>query len=264
MSAEQPSVLVSRDAGVVTVTLNRPHKKNAIDGVTWGLLQQTFDEVERSRDDRVLVITGAGGDFCSGADLTSLSDDDHGLRRMRRIGDVALTLHRLTKPTIARIDGVAAGAGMNLALGCDLIVASDRSRFAEIFAKRGLSVDFGGSWLLPMLIGLHRAKELCLLADIISAQQAADMGLVNRVVPVDQLDEVVGDWASRLASGPPIALMSTKRLLNNAFEVTMEQALDDEARTQTANFGTEDTVEAFAAFAAKREPTFTGKPITAR
>ena len=259
-----PSVEISRDSGVVTVTINRPEKKNAADNSVWDGLAEAFAEVERNDDDRVLVLTGAGGEFCSGADLTSAAGGDHPIRRMRRIGDVALALHRLSKPTIARVDGVAAGAGANMAFGCDLIVASERARFSEIFARRGLSVDFGGSWLLPRLVGLHRAKELCLLADIISAQEAREMGLVNRVVPVDALDDVVGDWARRLAAGPPVALASTKRLLNNSLEVTMEQALDDEGRAQTVNFGTEDTVEAFSAFVQKREPTFTGRPLSTR
>ncbi len=178
---------------------------------------------------------------------------------MRGIADVALRLHRLTKPTIAKVGGVAAGAGCNLALGCDLIVASDDARFSEIFAKRGLSIDFGGSYLLPRLIGLHKAKELAFFADIISAQDAAELGLVNRVVPTAELDAFVDGWATRLAAGPPLALSMTKTMLNNAFTVSMDQALEDEGRCQTVNFGTADTAEAMAAFIQKREPTFQGR-----
>ena len=146
-----------------------------------------------------------------------------------------------------------------MALGCDLIVASDEARFSEIFARRGLSIDFGGSWLLPRLVGLHRAKELALFADIISAKEAEAIGLVNRVVPAGELDAFVDDWAVKLAAGPPIALAQTKRLLNNSFEVTLEQALEDEGWAQTVNFGTADTAEAMAAFLAKREPKFEGR-----
>ena len=251
---------MARADGVVTVTLDRPAKKNAVNDVMWRELLVAFTEVADSSDDRVLVITGAGGAFCSGADLSNAgATERHQLDVMRGIGDVALRLHRLAKPTIAKINGVAAGAGLNMALGCDLIVASDDARFSEIFAKRGLSLDFGGSWLLPRLIGLHKAKELAFFADIISAKEAQEIGLVNRVVPAGELDAVVDDWARRLAAGPPLALSMTKTMLNNAFAVSMDQALEDEGRCQTVNFGTADTAEAMAAFLQKREPRFQGK-----
>jgi enoyl-CoA hydratase/carnithine racemase len=255
------TILVERADGVVTITLNRPAKKNAINGRMWDELLATFLAVADNVDDRVLVITGAGGAFCSGADLTDLGGDDDvaQLVKMRHIANCALALHRLPKPTIAKVGGVAAGAGCNLALGCDLIVASDDARFSEIFARRGLTIDFGGSFLLPRLVGLHKAKELALLADIISAQEANDLGLVNRVVPVADLDRFVDDWARRLAAGPPLALSMTKTLLNNSFAVSMDQALEDEARTQSVNFSTADVVEAMSAFVDKREPKFVGR-----
>jgi enoyl-CoA hydratase/carnithine racemase len=151
------------------------------------------------------------------------------------------------------------GAGCNLALGCDLVVASSTARFSEIFARRGLSLDFGGSWLLPRRIGMHRAKELALLAEIISANDALEMGLINRVLPDGEVDAFVDNWARKLAAGPPIALAQTKRLLNNSLNVTLEEALDDEAAAQTINFATSDTAEAMRAFIEKREPKFTGR-----
>ncbi|HUG38481.1 MAG TPA: enoyl-CoA hydratase/isomerase family protein, partial [Candidatus Limnocylindrales bacterium] len=155
--------------GVVTLTLNRPEKKNAMNGVMFDELLTVFREVDVSPSDRVLVITGAGDAFCSGADLGDRgSDPRHPLARLHWVADIALALHRIPKPVIAKVNGVAVGAGMNLALGADLIVASETARFSEIFAKRGLSIDFGGSWLLPRLIGLHKAKELAFFADIIS------------------------------------------------------------------------------------------------
>ncbi len=250
---------VARSEGVVTVTLDRPTKRNAVNDVMWRELLAAFTEVADSSEDRVLVITGAGGAFCSGADLSGAgASERHRLDVMRGIGDVALRLHRLAKPTIAKVGGVAAGAGLNMALGCDLVVASDEARFSQIFAKRGLSIDFGGSWLLPRLIGLHKAKELAFFADVISAKEAQEIGIVNRVVPAGELDAVVDDWARRLAAGPPVALSMTKTMLNNAFAVSMDQALEDEARCQTVNFGTADTAEAMAAFVQKREPRFTG------
>lgn len=253
------TLIVERAAGVVTVTMNRPEKKNAANSTMWQELLECFTEVTHRAGDRVLVLTGAGGSFCSGADLTSVGSDGHPLALMRQVGDVALALHRLPKPTIAKVHGVAAGAGCNMALGCDLIVASEEARFTEIFTRRGLSLDFGGSWLLPRLVGLHRAKELAFLADIISAKEALDLGLVNRVVPVVELDDFVDVWARRLADGPPIALSMTKSLLNQSFDVSMTQALDDEGRSQVVNFSTADTAEALAAFMERREPRFQGR-----
>jgi len=157
------------------------------------------------------------------------------------------------------VRGVAVGVGANMALGCDLVVASDNARFSEIFAKRGLSLDGGGSWILPRRVGLHRAKELTFFADIISAAEADRIGLVNRVVPDGELDAFVADWTQRLLAMPPIALAQSKRMLNNAMNVTLEEALDDEGTAQTVNFGTKDTPEAIAAFLEKRAPVFKGR-----
>jgi 2-(1,2-epoxy-1,2-dihydrophenyl)acetyl-CoA isomerase len=261
-SRDVHTIQVDEAAGIVTVTLNRPHKKNAIDGVMWDELLSTFRSLALDTAARVVVLTGAGGDFSSGADLSAggaANPDRHQLTVMRHIGDVALALHRLPQPTIAKVRGVAVGAGLNMALGCDLVVASTDARFSEIFARRGLSIDFGGSWILPRRVGLHRAKELALLADIIDAAEAERIGLVNRVVADSELDAFVDDWAARLAAGPPVALAMTKRMLNNAAHVTLEEALDDEGASQTVNFGTRDTAEAMAAFLQKREPRFTGR-----
>jgi 2-(1,2-epoxy-1,2-dihydrophenyl)acetyl-CoA isomerase len=248
------------DDGIVTVTLNRPAKKNAINAVMWAELLETFNEVRENHTDRVLVLTGAGGDFCSGADLSDdATDERHYLDRMRYIGQIAVALHSISKPIIAKVDGNAVGAGMNMALSCDLIVATERARFSEIFAKRGLSIDLGGSWILPRLIGMHKAKELALLGEIISAQEAERIGIVNRIVPVGEVDAFVDDWANRLAAGPPLALAMTKRMLTNSYSTTLSEALDMEGLAQTVNFGSEDTREAILAFLAKRTPEFHGR-----
>jgi len=252
---------VTRDGGVATVTINRPQRKNAVTGDMWGQLAETFRSIAADSEVRCVVITGAGGEFCSGADLSARSASGkpvHQLTAMRMVNDAALSLHRMPQPTIAKVRGVAVGAGCNLALGCDLVVASETARFSEIFAKRGLSLDFGGSWLLPRRVGMHRAKELALFGDIISSAEAREMGLVNRVLPDGELDAFVDGWARRLAAGPPIALALTKRMLNNSLNVTMEEALDDEGAAQTVNFGTKDTLEAMEAFVQKREPKFKG------
>src|SRR3989442_724758 len=195
------TVGVGRRDGVVTITMNRPRRKNAVNPTMLRELTAALDQTAADPDVRVVVLTGAEGEFCSGADLAEGEALSDGLVYMRCIADLALRLHRLPRPTIARVDGVAAGMGVNLALGCDLIVASDGARFSEIFARRGLSLDCGGSWLLPRPVGLHRAKELAFFADVISAAEAERVGLVNRVVPAAGLDAFVDDWADRLAAG---------------------------------------------------------------
>ena len=255
------TLLVERADGIVNVTMNRPERKNAANAAMWDELLAVFREVGANSDDRVLVLTGAGGDFCSGADVSGMGEgrDSHGLANMRHISDVAMALYRLPQPTIAKVRGIAAGAGMNMALLCDLLVAGETARFSEIFARRGLTIDFGGSWALPRRVGMHRAKELTLLADIIDAAEADRIGLVNRVVPDAELDGTVAELAARLAAGPPIALAQAKRLLNNAVGVTLEQALDEEGAAQTINFSTADTAEAVKAFLDKRTPTFQGR-----
>jgi enoyl-CoA hydratase/carnithine racemase len=260
MAEDLETLLVARDGGIVTVTMSRPHRKNALDPVMAAELLATFGSVSLDPSVRVVVLTGAGDAFCSGADLGALTADDvSGLGHMRDIHRVAQALHDVPQPTVARINGVAAGAGLNLALGCDLTLMSSEARFSEIFAKRGLSTDFGGAWLLPRLVGLHRAKELALLAEVLPAAEAERLGLVNRVVPPDELDALVADWTARLAAGPPIALAQTKALLNQAPSVTLAQALAAEAAAQTVNFSTEDTAEALQAFVQKREPKFRGR-----
>lgn len=259
------TLIVERKDGVVTVTMNRPDRKNAANGVMLRELREAFDEVERTLDDRVLVLTGAGGSFCSGADLSDTQGPGGkgqtapGLVRMRRLGDVALSLHRLSKPSIAKVDGVAVGAGFGLALGCDLVVASERARLSTIFSKRGLTLDNGSSWLLPRLVGLARAKELALFAEMLSADEALAMGIVNRVRPVEDLDAFVEDWARTLAAGPPLAMSMTKALLNSSFSNSLADAVEQEAHAQATNYASADTAEALAAFREKRPPNFTGR-----
>lgn len=254
-------LLVDRaENGVVTVTLNRPQVKNAIPGPMWEVLRRVFQEVSDRETDRVLVITGAGGAFCAGAHLgPEMGADQHPLTAMESVNAAALALHDVRKPTIAKVNGIAVGAGMNLALGCDLVVAGESARFSQIFARRGLSVDFGGTWLLPRLIGLHKAKELALFGDILSAAEAERMGVLNRVVPDAQLDAFVADWADRLAQGPPLALQMTKRMLDNAFSSSLSEALQWEGISQTVNLRSADTIEGVAAFIQKRTPKFRGR-----
>jgi len=263
-SKQYETIIVDRAEGVVTLTFNRPERKNAVNGQMWIELHDALTEIYNNGSDRVVVLTGANNEFCSGADLNTVGkssgrEHSHTYYSMREVTSVILALARLPQPTIAKVRGVAVGVGANMALGCDLVVASDNARFSEIFAKRGLSLDGGGSWILPRRVGLHRAKELTFFADIISAAEADRIGLVNRVVPDGELDAFVADWTQRLLAMPPIALAQSKRMLNNAMNVTLEEALDDEGTAQTVNFGTKDTPEAIAAFLEKRPPVFKGR-----
>jgi enoyl-CoA hydratase/carnithine racemase len=256
--SETPVLLSDDRDGTRTLTLNRPHRKNAIDARLWRELAEALRAAGRDDGVRALVLTGAGGAFCSGADI-GVPDDVHPRRKLQRLTDVALALHELSVPTIAKVTGVAVGAGWNLALGCDFVVATPDSRFCQIFAKRGLSVDLGGSWLLPKLVGLQQAKRLVLLGDMIDAEEAHALGLVTWVTPAEEIDAFVDQLAGRLAAGPPFALAQSKALLNEGANATLQEALANEARAQPGNFATADSAEAYAAFAAKREPEFTGQ-----
>jgi enoyl-CoA hydratase/carnithine racemase len=256
--SDEAVLLMSDRDGVRTLTLNRPERKNALNPQLWEALADALHVAARDAELRTLVITGAGGAFCSGADIAT-PEDIHPRHKLRRLTDVALALHDLAIPTIAKVTGVAVGAGWNLALGCDFVVATPESQFCQVFSRRGLSVALGGSWLLPKLVGLQQAKRLVLLAETIDADEARSLGLVTWVKPAAEIDAFVADLAGRLASGPPVALAQSKGLLNDGADATLRQALANEARAQPGNFATADSMEAYAAFAEKREPTFTGR-----
>lgn len=248
-------LIVERAEGVVTVTLNRPHRKN---GITWPLIEDligVLEEIAVRSDDRAVVVTGADGAFCSGMDLSeSVAPDE--FRFMRRVGHAVTLLHELPKPTIAKVVGPAVGFGCNLALACDLVVAGEGAVFCEIFADRGLSLDGGGSWSLPRLVGLAKAKELVYFSAKVSGTEAHELGLVNRVVPDDKVDAFVADWASRLADGPTLALSMIKKALNTASETSFTQAIEQESLAQALNFNSVEAKEGMRAFLQRRPPRF--------
>ncbi|MEJ2866480.1 enoyl-CoA hydratase-related protein [Actinomycetospora sp. OC33-EN08] len=265
MSPTPEPVLRDRsDDGVTTLTIDRPRRKNALTVDGWAELASSLRSAAEDGT-RALVLRGTGGDLCAGADLSGDSegsddadDSDHPLPRMRRINEVPIALHELAVPSIAVVDGVAVGAGWNLALGCDLVVATPRSRFSQIFARRGLSLDLGGSWLLPRIVGMQQAKRLALLGEMVDGTEAHRLGLVTYLVEPDEVDGVVADLAGRLATGPPVALAQTKELLHSAVSSTLREALANEARAQSVNLAGDDARAAFEAFREKREPRFTG------
>ena len=256
-------IQLTQEENIATVTINRPKVKNAVTSEMFDELQRIFIDLGYRDDVRAVIITGAGDDFCSGADVSGMSSRGEGprlhqLESMRKVGDCCLALFHMPKVTIAKVPGVAVGAGMNLALCCELVVASEKARFCEIFAKRGLSVDFGGSFLLPRIVGLQKAKELVLLAEVLSAEEADKMGLINHVVRHEELDEKVTELAQKAASGPPRALAMSKAMLNKSFASSLQDALDQEGTSQTFNFTTKDVSEAMKAFQEKRPPRFNG------
>jgi len=253
---------VDRAGSVVTVTLNRPGTRNACSMSMWLAIRDIFRDVAAS-DARAVVLTGAGGDFCSGADVVTSSSSEgfegSRLTAMRLLAESVLAVHACPIPVIVKVDGVSVGAGFGLSLAGDLLYCSDRARFSAVFAKRGLSLDYGTSWFLVQRIGLHRAKELALTADMLDSARAAELGFVNGVFTADELDAKVAEVVDRIAAGPPLALSMTKRMLDNASASSLEQALETEAIAQNVNLGTKDMIEAFVAFREKRTPVFKGR-----
>jgi 2-(1,2-epoxy-1,2-dihydrophenyl)acetyl-CoA isomerase len=252
-----------RDEGAVRwLTIDNPDRRNAIPADGWPALADALSDYESSPA-RALVITGAGRDFCSGADLSGeeweMASAAVRYEAMLAVGAAARALHELTKPSVAAVDGVAVGAGMNLALGCDVTIATDRARFSEIFVRRGLTVDFGGTWLLPRRIGLARAKELALTGRIISGSDAVSYGIVSRVVAADELRSVATEIAEELAAGAPLAQRFIKSGFDRSFEMTFDQALAHENQAQSVCATSEDVIEGVSAFLQKRAPEFKGR-----
>lgn len=257
------SFVETEDRGAVRwLTLSAPGKKNAVPDSGWDEIADAAAAFEAS-EQRVLVITGDGEDFCAGADLggdrvrsTSAADNT---ARMQRANRAALAMHRLSKPTVAAVDGVAVGAGMNLAIGCDLVIATTRARFAEIFVKRGLTLDFGGSWLLPRLIGMAKAKELALTGRMVGAVEAEAIGLVTRLVEPDELENSAAEIAEELAAGAPLAQRFVKVSLDRSSTMTFEQALAFEEQAQALLLGSDDVIEGAQSFFEDRPPDFQGR-----
>src|SRR2546422_1532555 len=256
------TLLSERSGPIATITLNRPDARNALDMAMRRELVTALDEIEADPEARVVVLTGAGGHFCAGGDVKLMRDRRHtaaeGRARVALLNRLVLRLVDFPRPTIAMVDGFAVGAGCNLALCCDLVVASDRARFGEVFGKIGLVPDGGGTWLLPRLVGLARAKELIFTADIVEAAEAQRIGLVNRVVKAADLSTATRRIAERIAAGPPLALRVAKQMVNRAATSDLASALDAEAGAQAIAITSDDHQEGLAAFFEKRAPRFTG------
>jgi 2-(1,2-epoxy-1,2-dihydrophenyl)acetyl-CoA isomerase len=270
------SILVERVDGVCRVTINRPERRNALDPASRDRLLEVLAEARADSAVRALLLTGAGGAFCTGADMTPGPSappppqdggeaprgiDLRAASEMMRTGAQRLvrTLFDLDKPTVAAVAGPAAGLGAHLALACDLVVMAEDARLIEVFMRRGLVVDAMGAWLLPRLVGLGRAKQLAFFAEDVRGPQALEWGLAQRVVPADQLDAEAMEWATRLAKGPTRALGLTKQLINRALESSIEQSLNDEAWAVALNTQSSDMKEGMIAFLQRRPPEFAGR-----
>jgi enoyl-CoA hydratase/carnithine racemase len=258
-------VLFHKEDAVGTITLNRPDSMNALGG---GMRQEILAALEGAVADeevKVIVITGAGKAFCAGGDVkefvsgatraeAALSLDQRPTR-----DKVVLLIQSTGKPVIAAVNGVAAGGGCNLALACDMRIASDRARFGETFVRRGVHPDWGGTWFLPRLVGYAKAAELIFSGEVIDAQEALRIGLVNKVVPHDELLRATKDFAMKFMKSAPIPVTLAKKGLQNFSCIDLAQALDHEKLAQSICWNTEDREEGMKSFLEKREPIFKGK-----
>ena len=261
---EQELIEAASD-GVATLTLNRPARLNALSAAILDGLLEALPRLETDPVIGVIVLTGAGRAFCSGGDVKSMAeatpspDIGEAVRRLRGRMEVSRLLHEIGKPTIAMVNGVAAGAGLSLALACDLRIAAESARFITAFAGMGFSGDFGGSYFLSKLVGAGKARELYYTSGELDAERAVTLGVVNQTVPDDELSQATMTLARRLAQGPRIALRLMKQNFNAAESGTFGQLLDLEARHQIETGRTEDHREAARAFVEKRAPMFHGR-----
>ncbi|MEC4575859.1 enoyl-CoA hydratase/isomerase family protein [Streptomyces virginiae] len=265
-AAPEDTVLHRTENNVSWITLNRPEAMNA---VTWAQRERVIALLADASADpavRAVVLTATGKGFCAGADLRGAPATGGD----RVAGDVARTIRlgaqRLItavldceKPVLAAVNGTAAGIGSHLALACDLVIAAEGARFIEVFVRRGLVPDGGGAYLLPRLVGPQKAKELMFFGDAVPAAEAARLGLVNKVVAAEELQDTAREWAERLAQGPTRALAMTKQLVNASLDGDRAAALAAEATAQEINMTTADANEGVASFVERRTPKYLGR-----
>jgi 2-(1,2-epoxy-1,2-dihydrophenyl)acetyl-CoA isomerase len=254
-------ILVEKKAGVCTITLNQPKTLNALSMLMREELFVALSEAANDLEVKVIVLTGAGKSFCSGGDISTMGEfkPNQGRKRLQNVQRITRAIWTMDKPVIAAVNGYCTGAGMNIALACDLIVAGQSAKFCQAFTKIGLVPDLGGFYLLPRRVGIQRAKELVLLATMIDVDTAYEYGIVNKIAPDENLLEEAGKWAEKLAKGPGIAFALTKTLMNKSLDSDFEHALSDEAFAQDMCMMTEDFQEGIVAFKEKRKPEFKGK-----
>jgi 2-(1,2-epoxy-1,2-dihydrophenyl)acetyl-CoA isomerase len=257
-------VLQKLEGGLLTITMNRPERKNALNPE---MVAGLVEAARRAADDpevRAVLFKGAGGSFCVGGDVKSMAAGraplpfEVKMANLRRGMEVSRILHQMPKPVVAQLDGAAAGAGLSMALSCDLRISSESCKITTAFAKVGFSGDYGGTYFLTQLLGSARARELYLMSPVLSAKEAHAIGMVTKVVPDAEIDAAAHELALSLAQGPSIALGFIKRNINNAEHLPLEDCFDGEAIHHTRCSDTEDHKEAAKAFVEKRKPSFKG------
>jgi len=264
MTTASDTVLLDVSEHIATLTLNRPAKLNALTGEMMEGLVPIMERLAEDKEVRCVVVTGAGRGFCAGGDVAGMASgeampNEKPVARLRRLEETSRLLHEMPKPTIAMVKGPAAGAGLSIALACDIRIAGESARFVTAFVRIGFSGDYGGSWMLQRLVGPAKARELYFTGDPIDAREAERIGLVNRVVPDDGLAAETRALAERMAKGPPIALARMKQNMNLGLVSDYSALLDAEAENMIMTGMTEDHREAAKAFLDKRPPTFHGR-----
>ena len=264
------------DGHVAVLSFNRPERRNALSSPMYEGFEQALPQIERDPEVRVLLVTGQGGAFCAGGDVKGMHENNTGggtsggattptslegsIGSLRSVqAQVSLALRRLPMPVVAALPGAAAGAGLSIALAADLRIAAERAVLVTAFANVGASGDFGTSWFLPRIVGEARAKELMFTSPRLTAAEAADLGIVNRVLPDDGFEDAALAYCHDLANRAPIALRYMKENVNRALGSSLAEALDAEASAMVRTMGTADHREAAAAFVEKRPPEFSGR-----
>ncbi|NBP04723.1 MAG: 2-(1,2-epoxy-1,2-dihydrophenyl)acetyl-CoA isomerase [Bacteroidetes bacterium] len=259
---ESPAVLYEKKGNVAHITLNRPDVFNAFNDDQSYQLQDALKQANKDEEVRVVVLTGSGKAFCSGQDLKAIAGSKNrslSESLYKRYNPIIRAMREMPKPIIGRINGVAAGAGASLALACDFIIAAEHASLIEVFVNVGLVPDSGSSYFLPKAISPARAFEMCTMAQKVTAQQALEWGLINRVVAAEALDEEVAKAANYYATAPTLAIGMIKKMLNKATHSDLETMLQYEAYCQEIAGRSEDYREGVTAFNEKRKPEFKGK-----
>jgi len=259
---ELEDLLYEKDGGIATITLNRPEALNAISLAMLDSLSLALREADRDKEVRVIVMTGAGRGFCAGLDLKVMFGAASGAGMGIRFdlpNSPPMVMHTTDKPIICSLNGPAAGYGFDLALGCDVRVASDKARMGAVFTKRGILPESGGTWMLPRLLGWAKAAELVFRGKILDAQEALALGLVNTVVPHEKLAEETRAWAEEIAGNAPLAVQAAKRLMRLGLEETFEASVHHAYLQLLPLFGTEDFKEGVSSFLEKRPADFKGR-----